>query len=104
MATFSLSFFFFHAPILEEQEFILSHSHTLSLLFFLLFLQKDFSLERKHGWRVYFVDNDDMDMVDDMDAIFQSISLAYVCICGCMILIIEHEKYLHKLQEFDKVQ
>jgi hypothetical protein len=27
-----------------------------------------------------------------------------VHICGCMILIIEHEKYLHKSQEFDKVQ
>ncbi len=25
-------------------------------------------------------------------------------ICGCMILIREHEKYLNKSQEFDKVQ
>ncbi len=44
-----------------------------------------------------------MDMVDDMDAIFHCRSLAYVCICGCMILIIEHEKYLHKSQGFDKI-
>ena len=51
-----------------------------------------------------FVDNDNMDMVDDIDAIFQCRSLAYVCICGRMILIIEYEKYLQKSQGFDKVQ
>ncbi len=33
-----------------------------------------------------------------------SVGVWNVHICGCMTLIIEHEKYLHKSQEFDRVQ
>ncbi len=39
---------------------------------------------------------------DDMDAIFQCRSLAYVCIYGFMILIIKYEKHLHKSQDLTK--
>ena len=48
------------------------------------------------------MDNNDIYMVDDMDAIFQCRSVACVCICGCMILIIKYEKHLHKSQNLTK--
>jgi hypothetical protein len=101
---FSL-FFFFHAPILGEQEFIIFLIAIPFPLFFkFYFFCKGFCFGKEAWMESLFVDNDNMDMVDDIDAIFQCRSLAYVCICGCMILIIERERYLHKSQRFDKVQ
>ncbi len=51
MATFSPFFpFFFHAPILGEQEYII---FLIAIPFPLFFFAKDFSLERKHGCRTY---------------------------------------------------
>jgi hypothetical protein len=105
IATFSFFlFFFFHAPILGEQEFIIFLIAIPFPLFSIFYFCKGFFFGKEAWMESLFVDNDNMDMVDDIDAIFQCRSLAYVCICGCMILIIERERYLHKSQRFDKVQ
>ena len=49
-----------------------------------------------------FWDNDGMDIMDDMDAMFHCRSVAYACICGCMILIIKYEKHLPRSQNLIK--
>jgi hypothetical protein len=51
------------------------------------------------GWQI-----DEVDKMDEMNASFQCISLAYVCVCGCMIVIPKYEKYLTQVMKFDKLQ
>ncbi len=100
MAIFFYMFFLSCSTSLKEQKFIL----FIAMPFPPLFFRKGFfSRRRKHKLeRRLFLDDDEMDIVDKMDASFQCRNLAYVCICGCMILIIWYEKYLHKSQNLTK--